>query len=175
MSANERYLSFLQDIINDYNDSFHRTIKMTPRSVNKTNEKRILKNSYHDNKRRLGKPKFKIGQEVRISRYKHIFSRGWESNFSNEIFKVSSINKKHPVTYILTDSKNESIRGSFYEQEMTTVKNPGVLLVEKILKRQKDWLLIKYQGLDDSHNSWVHKKDMFKPQSRKNLLKNKKK
>lgn len=145
--------------------------------MNRSNEKNILRVVYRDNKRRLGVPKFEIGQEVRISRYKHIFSRGWESNFSNETFKVTSINKKFPCTYILTDSKGESIRGSFYEQEMTPVKNPGVLLVEKIIKKQKNWFLVKYQGLDDSHNSWVHKRDIFKPKpiKRKNLLKNKKK
>lgn len=61
-----------------------------------------------------------------------------------------------PRTYLLTDIKNGEIKGCFYEQELQKVRHPDVYLVEKILKKQKKKMFVKWLGLDKSHNSWIN-------------------
>lgn len=145
LRASERYIDFLDEIIDDYNNTKHSKTKMKPNSIQRKHEQDILKNIYNDNKRViLKKPKFSIGQSVRISRKKHIFSKGYEPQWTTEIFKISQINKKFPVTYLLSNKAgNEQIRGCFYEPELTSVKNDDLYLIEKVLKRQKSWLFVK--------------------------------
>ena len=57
------------------------------------------------------KPKFKIGDRVRIYKYKKLFSKGYETNWTEELFVVSAINKTSPITYKIKDLKSEDIVG----------------------------------------------------------------
>jgi hypothetical protein len=70
-----------------------------------------------------------------------------------------------PITYKLRDRQGELLEGSFYEQELTTVKYPDVLLVEKVLKSKmvkgKKQLFVKWLGYDDKFNSWVPESDIM--------------
>ena len=69
-------------------------------------------------------PRFKVGDHVRISKYKDIFARGCTPNWSNEVFIVSNIIKTVPWTQSISDVDNEEIFGSFYEKELQkTFKN----------------------------------------------------
>ena len=61
------------------------------------------------------KPKFKIGDRVRISKYKNIFAKGYTQNWSEEVFIVSKIKSTVPLTYVISDLNGEKIAGSFYE------------------------------------------------------------
>ena len=62
--------------------------------------------------------KFKVGDRVRISRYKNIFAKGYAPNWSSEIFIVDKINVAVPDTYNLKDLNDEEIIGSFYDKEL---------------------------------------------------------
>jgi hypothetical protein len=64
------------------------------------------------------KPKFKIGDRVRIYKYKKLFSKGYETNWTEEIFTVSQIVNTSPITYKIKDLNGEDIIGSFYKQEL---------------------------------------------------------
>ena len=83
--------------------------------------------------------------------------KGYTPNYTTEIFEIERVAPTNPVTYLLRDYKNEPISGGFYEQEIARVKYPDVYLVEKVLKRRKNQIYVKWLGFDNSHNSWIEK------------------
>ena len=158
LRGNYKWVDILTDLVKRYNRKVHRTIGKKPQDVNSKNEASILK-KFHAAEKMLKKekPKFKVGDKVRISKSKHIFEKGYTANWSTEIFTIVRVAKTKPVTYHLEDYKGESISGGFYEQEISRVKYPDVYLVEKVLKRRKNQVYVKWLGFDDSHNSWIDK------------------
>ena len=95
------YIDKLDDIVNKYNDIYHRTIKMKPIDV-KDNTYINIDKEVNDKD-----PKFKIGDHVRISKYKNIFAKGYTSNWSEEDFVIKKIKNTVPYTYIINDIKDE--------------------------------------------------------------------
>ena len=105
------YFDVLDDIIDKYNNTIHRTIKM--KLINVTSD------SYAYNEDSNEKdPKFKVGDHVRISKYKNIFAKGYTQNWSEEVFVVSKIQDTVPWTYVIIDLNGGKIAGSFYEKEL---------------------------------------------------------
>jgi hypothetical protein len=98
---------------------------------------------------------------VRISKYKGIFSKKYLPNWTNEVFTVYRVQPTYPETYILKDNKGELLQGGFYGHEMLKSNSGDVYLVEKILKRKKDKVLVRWLGFDKSEDSWVPKKDLL--------------
>lgn len=155
-----KWLNLLDELIEAYNNTRHRTIKMAPNDVNPNNEKMILHTIY--NRPFIWqKNKFKIGDVVRISKYKSIFDKGYTPNFSTELFKITSVNNKFPVTYQLKDMKQNPIAGQFYEKELQKTKSPDSYLVEKVLKKRGAKVFVKWLGFPPSENSWIKKSDLF--------------
>ena len=144
----------LEDIVNKYNNTVHRTIKMKP--VNVTDDY-FIEYIEDSNKRN---PKFKVGDHVRISRYKNIFAKGYASNWPEQVFVINKIKNKVPWTYVINDLNDEKIIGSFYEKELQK-NNQKEFRIEKILKRKGDKLYVKWKGYDNSFNSWINKKDIL--------------
>lgn len=89
-----------------------------------------------------------------------MFEKGYTPNWSTEIFKISKVQNTTPVTYILTDSRSQPILGSFYVEELQKTKNPHLYLVEKVLRKKGNKVLVKWLGLSSSENSWVSKSDV---------------
>ena len=106
------YSDVLDDVVNKYNNTKHSTIKMKPIDVGDNNKKVYI--DEHNEK----DSKFKVGDRVRISRYKNIFAKGYAPNWSSEIFIVDKINDTVPYTYNLKDLNDEEIIGSFYDKEL---------------------------------------------------------
>ena len=104
-------------------------------------------------------PKFKVGDHVRLSKYKHIFSKGCVPNWSEEVFIVNKIKNTVPWTYTISDLNGEQIIGSFYEKELQKT-NQKEFRIEKVLKRKGDKLYVKWKGYNNSFNSWINKKDI---------------
>ena len=105
-------------------------------------------------------PKFKVGDNVRISKYKIIFAKGYTLNRSEEVFVINKIKNTVPWTYAISDLNGEEITGSFYEKELQKTSQKG-FRVEKVLKRKGDKLYVKSKGYDNSFNSWINKKDLI--------------
>ena len=147
------YAYVLNDIVNKYNNTAHRTIKMKPTDVKPDSYAEYNEDS---NKRN---PIFKVGDHVRISKYKIIFAKGYAPNWSEEVFVVNKIKNTVPWTYVINDFNGEEINGSFYEKELLKT-NQEQFRIEKILKRKGDKLYIKWKGYDNSFNSWINKKDI---------------
>lgn len=110
----------------------------------------------------MKKPKFKINDKVRISKYKHAFSKGYTPNWTTEVFTITKVLNTNPVTYQLKDELNNTIFGCFYEQEITKTDFPNTFLIERILKRNKNKMFVKWMGFDSSRNSWIEKNDVEK-------------
>ena len=161
LQGNYRWLNILQDIVKDYNNTKHSTIAMKPNQVNKQNEKKILRSIFTHAKTVDSKlAKFKVGDHVRISKYREAFSKGYTPNWSNEIFRIKKVKMTNPRTYIIEDERNEEIQGGFYEQELQKAKHSDVYLVEKILRRKGNKVYVKWLGLDKKFNTWINKNDV---------------
>ena len=109
------YDDVLDDVVNKYNNTKHSTIKMKPIDVK--NNKRVYTDEYNEKD-----SKFKVGDRVRIARYKNIFAKGYAPNWSSEIFIVDKINDTVPYTYNLKDLNDKEIIGSFYDKELQKTK-----------------------------------------------------
>ena len=110
------YYNVLDDVLNKYNNTKHSTIKMNPIDVG-DNNKRVYIDEHNEKD-----SKFKVGDRVRISRYKNIFAKGYAPNWSSEIYIVNKINDTVPYTYNLKDLNDEEIIGSFYDKELQKTK-----------------------------------------------------
>ena len=106
-------------------------------------------------------PKFRVGDHVRISKHKNIFSKGYTRNWSEEIFVVKKIKNTVPWTYEISDLNGEEIVGSFYEKELQKT-NQNEFRIEKVIKRKGNKLCLKWKGYNNSFNSWIDKKDLIK-------------
>ena len=105
------YYDALDDIVNEYNNTKHSTIKMKPMDVK--DNKRVYIDE-HNEKR----SKFKVGDRVTISEFQNIFAKGYSPNWSREIFIVNKINDTVPYTYNIKDLNDEEIIGSSYDREL---------------------------------------------------------
>ena len=133
------YFDVLDDIVNKYNNAVHKTIKMKPIDVTDTSYAEYNENF---NKR---DSKFKVGDNVRISKYKNSFAKGYAANWSEEVFVVSKIKSTVPWTYIVSDLNGEEITGSFYKKELQR-SSQKKFRIEKVLKRKGDKLYVKWKG-----------------------------
>ena len=106
------YINKLDDIVDEYNNTYHRSIKEEPVDI-KDNTYIDFENEVNDKV-----PKFKIGDYVRISKYKNIFAKGYIPNWSEEVFIISKIKNTVPWTYVINDLNGEEITGTFYEKEL---------------------------------------------------------
>ena len=97
------YYNVLDDIVNEYNKRVY---------IDEYNEKDTTKSSS------LERSRFKLGDRVRISKFKNIFAKGYTPNWSKEIFIVDKINDTIPYTYNIKDLNDEEIIGSFYDKEL---------------------------------------------------------
>ena len=129
------YIGKLDDILSEYNNTYHRTIKMKPIDVKD--------NTYIDSKKEVNDKdsKFEIGDHVRSSKYKYIFAEGYMPNWSEKVF-VSKIKNTVPWTYVINDLNGEEIIGTFYEKELQKT-NQKEFRIEKVIKRKVDKLCVK--------------------------------
>ena len=136
------YFDALDDIVNKYNKTIHRTIKMKPIDV--------TSNCYAEYNEDSNKKdnKFKVGDYVRISKYKSIFAKGYIPNRSEEVFVVSKIKNAIPWTYIINGLNGKEILGSFSEEELQKT-NQENFRIEKVIKTKGDKLFVKWKGYDN--------------------------
>ena len=149
------YIDKLDDIVNEYNNTYHTTIKMKPIDVKN--------NTYINTDKETNDkdPKFKVGDHVRISKNKNIFAKGYNPNWSEEVFVIKKVKNTVPWTYVINDLNGEEIMGTFYGKELQKT-NQEEFRIEKVIKRKSDKMYVKWKGYDNSFNSWIDKKDLIK-------------
>ena len=106
------YFDVLDDFVNKYNNTVHKTINMKPIDV--TDDSFVQYKEESDKK----DPKFKVGDHVRISKYKNIFAKGYSPNWSEDVFVINKVKNAVPWTYVINDLNGKEISGSFYEKEL---------------------------------------------------------
>ena len=160
---NTIFYNIIDDLVNEYNNKYHSTIKMSPIEGSKKINENKIKNIY--NFKKTTKPgKFKIGDRVRLSLEKNIFEKSYETNWTEEIFEIYDIKYSNVPYYYLKDLNGEKIKGSFYEQELqkTNFKKDDLYIIEKVLKTSNDKAYVKWRNYDSSFNSWVNLNDIKK-------------
>lgn len=163
LRGNYKWVDIVDGLVDEYNRTRHRTIKMAPIDVCAENEQHLLDTAYNY---KLDVPfskrqKFKVGDHVRLSKYKNVFAKGYLPSWTTEIFEISKIQFTNPTTYLLVDWEGNEIKGGVYAEEMQLAKYPDVYLVEKILRKKKDQVYVKWLGFDSQYNSWIDKKDIL--------------
>ena len=119
------YFDVLHNIVNKYNNTVHRTIKMKPIDV--TDDSYAEYNEISNEK----DPKSKVADHVRISKYKNIFAKKYNPNWS-EVFVVSKNKITVPWTYVISDLNGGPITGSFYEKELQKTRQEK-FRIEKVI------------------------------------------
>jgi len=161
--GNTKNLEMLPKLVKEYNQSKHSNIKMTPvEASKKKNEGTVYFNLYGNLKPLATKPKCKIGDKVRISKYKRkTFDKSYTPNWTEEVFTVDKIQYTNLVTYKIKDLNNEEIKGTFYEPELLKAEQ-DVFRIEKVIKKdyKKKQALVKWRGCSDDFNSWIPLKDL---------------
>ena len=108
------YLDKLDDIMSEYNNTYHRTIKMKPVDVKDNTYIDSMELSRSNDK----DPKFKVGDSVRINKYKNILTKRYTSNRSEKVFMIKKVKNTVPWTYVINDLNGDMIIGTFYEKEL---------------------------------------------------------
>lgn len=160
-----RYLTSLQDLIYVYNMRGHRSLKfMSPRDAERDVNQQTVFNALNEHYTKINqqrkKPKYDVGQRVRINKLGGRFARGYHERFSQELFEIVQVLTRMPIPmYILKSlDNNEIVKGGFYDEELQPVEG-DVFKIEKVLKertvRGQRQLFVKWLGFDNTHNSWI--------------------
>ena len=158
---NTIFYNILDELVNNYNNKYHSTIRMSPIEGSKKINENKIKNIYNFEKTK--KPgRFKIGDRVRLSLEKNIFEKGYDTNWTQEIFEIYDIRYSNVPYYYLKDLNNEKLQGTFYQEELQKTKQDDLYTIEKILKTNKDKIYVKWRGYDSSFNSWINKNTVTK-------------
>ena len=163
LNNNTIWIKDLNKLVKEYNNSYHRTIKMKSVDASKKSNENIVRKNYNF-EIITNKKKFKIGDKVRISLLKDTFEKGYTSNWSEQIYVIYDIKSSNVHYYYLKDLNGNKIDGMFYEQELlkTNMKENDLYIIEKIIKKVGNKYLVKWRGYDDSFNSYVNKNDIVK-------------
>ena len=137
----QNYLTVLPKLIKSYNNSLHSSIKMKPKDVMLYNQHIVLDVLYGNNNKTIQiSSKFKVGDDVRISKMKHVFAKGYESNWSYEIFTIIKVISRKPPVYKIKDYEGKEIEGIFYAEELQKVRKSkdSYWQIDKVLKTRKN-------------------------------------
>ncbi|KAL3125832.1 hypothetical protein niasHT_005037 [Heterodera trifolii] len=159
-----KWIDVVQDFVRAINHSPNSSIGMCPADVNFQNAE-ALRQKLHNAAENVvrSKPRYRVGDRVRIEKYKHVFQKGYLPRFTNELFKVAEVHsERSPVVYRLRDEHNEIISGWFYANDLCKSledKQQKMYEIEKILKKKRqngvDYALVKWKGYSARFNSWI--------------------
>lgn len=159
-----KWIDVLEDLVKAYNNSYHSSIRMSPKDVSHENEEDVWIQLYSDQSTPLTKSPLKIGDVVRISKYKHVFSKGYDANWSTETFFICKVLPTVPLTYELKDRMSEKIQGTYYLKELQKVYTTNKYDVEKVISERKidgkTQFLVKFKGYPNKFNEWVDKRNI---------------
>jgi hypothetical protein len=155
---NTRWVEVLPKLVESYNKCKHSTIKMAPSEVNKLNMLDVYKTVYGNDQIAQNKFKFQVGDQVRIKKEKLTFEKGYEANFTQELFTISQRNCKPLPVYKVKDIKGEELDSIFYESELVKVGKIDYrkkFEIEKVIERKGNKVLVKWVGYPASFNEWI--------------------
>ena len=156
-----RFDDVLPNLVQGYNATHHRSIGMAPQDVTWENEEAVWKRLY-DKRLKKKKPQFKVGDRVRLNKIHRTFQKGYLPGWTEEVFVVHRVVPGPVPTCKIREWDDTPVQGTFYEADLQKVhvSDQALFRIEKVLKRQKDRLLVKWKGWPDKYNSWIARGDM---------------
>ena len=163
-----RYIDRLQDFVHSYNHSEHKAHGQEPASVSEETSLKTFNRLYGDllTKKIDKKPRYKVGDAVRMSKNKLQFEKGYEDRFMPEICIIAKVIPQRVPIYELSDPvSGESIKGNFYEPELSLVRDHlnWEYKIEKVLERKRQnrrWMIkVRWLGYNPASDSWIPEQD----------------
>ena len=152
-----KYIDVLDALIEKYNNTVNRAIGMTPTEARKpSNHGAVFRHLYFKKMAKLGekKPKFQIGDKVRLGVKKDLFEKSYIINWSDKIYTIKRVFATRPITYKVEDDKGVEHKGKFYEQDLQKTK-VDEFRIQKVLKKKKNSALVRWVDYDSSYDSWI--------------------
>ena len=129
-------------MVDKYNNTYLRSIKLTPSDARNPSNYQHVYNALYDNVRKSTSPKFHVGDKVCITRKKGTFEKRFTPNWTEELFTISSVKASNPTTYTIKDQLGEPVRGSFYVQELQ-LSVQEIFRIERVLRKKKNQVYVK--------------------------------
>ena len=159
MKNMSNFVPVLQDLVQGYNRSYHRSIKRAPNEVNQANSSELRETLYGGNKKKKGKKlRFKVGDCTRLNEKFCTFKKGYLPGWTEEVFVVRRV-----PTYKVDEWDGTKFKGTFYVEDLqkVTVEDDDLFRIDKIVKRKGDKVLVRWKGWPDKY-TWLNKKDVYK-------------
>ena len=137
-------------MVDKYNSTYHRSIKLTPSDARIPSNYQHVYNALYGNVRKATSPKFRVGDKVRITRKKGTFENGFTPNWTT----ISSVKATNPPTYTIKDQLGEPVRRRFYEQELQ-LSVQEIFRIERVIRKKKNQVYVKWKGYSNAFNSWI--------------------
>lgn len=158
-----RWIDHIDTAMKIYLNRKHRTIGMSPTAAElPKNESIVRQNLYKyffQKRNTYQKPKYKVGDTVRVWKYRRNFQRGYDAKFTTEHFTISKVLTNLPVVrYKIKDFNGDEILGSYFQEELVPYNEPELyktIVLDKKGRGKNEMFLIKYLGWDDKYNRWV--------------------
>ena len=115
--GNNNWIDSIDKIVDSYNNTYHRSIKMRPSEVNDGNTANLFYDRVRD-RTKGDVPKYKVGDKVLIFGKKKEFQKEYEEAWMREVFRIKTVLKTNPITYLIEDLKGEILSGCFYSSEL---------------------------------------------------------
>ena len=156
-TGTHKYIDKIEDFVRSYNNSYHRTIKMTPEQAVTADYRTVAKNAYGGRAPKKTAPKLHVGDTVRLAYDKGVFDKGYWRTHTDNTATVEKVLPRAQPMYVLTDYTGQLPR-RYYAQEVQRIAEPAYR-VEKVLKTrtrdgQKEYY-VKFVGYPSSENQWV--------------------
>jgi len=155
---NLKYLDMLPKLIHNYNHTKHRSIGMAPVDVTQKNASDVFETLYGDRLMKpFVKPKLRVGDRVRLNKKHRPFKKGYLPGWTEEVFIVSYVRQDPMAAYKVTEWDGTPIEGTFYPQDLqkVNVTDDSLFCVEKVLKRKKGQVLVRWKGWPSKYDSWI--------------------
>ena len=153
------YIHVLPKLLSQYNNAKHRSIGMTPTEASQKKNEGLVPTAKDQPTRKRTPPRFKKGDQVRITVSKRHFEKGYTPNWTEEVFVVHEVLPTDPVTYRIRDLMDEPIVGSFYHQQLQKAMQTK-FRIEKVLRKRRGQALVKWKGYPAKFNSWVSTREL---------------
>ena len=124
----------LPELVQGYNATRHRSIGMAPQDVTRDNEEAVWKRLYGKRLKDQKKPKFKVGDRVRLNKIHRTFAKGYLPGWTEEVFVVHRVVPGPVTTYKIREWDDTPVQGTFYAEDLQKVHVSDVFRIEKVLK-----------------------------------------
>ena len=120
------HINQLQSFVQTINSRVNSVRKLAPKKVTKKDVPYLISFIFNASAKLVRRPKFYVGDFVRISKADLPFRKGYKQTFTNEVFEICDIPATNPPTYSLIDASHEPVKRKFYELELVKVGDNSI-------------------------------------------------